>query len=76
MMSTAMLGASMPEASIDENRESLPCEYHISPSVQSGLWSEVNSVPQPKPMKLSSKTEFRFCSRFTNGLHPSPNLRR
>lgn len=46
-----VLRASMPEAAVDEHRDSCGSEDDVRTAAQSGQWGPINPVPQPRCMQ-------------------------
>jgi hypothetical protein len=57
MHSTSMFGATMPEASINEDSDLGSCEDNVRLPPEAGQWSPMHEVAQAKPVQLPTKSK-------------------
>ena len=68
-----MLWTSVPEAAIDEDRDTLPREDDVGSSPMVGQDRPVHPIPQPEGVERLSKSDFRGRVSRALSLEPRPH---
>jgi hypothetical protein len=68
-------GAPVPEAAVDEDRDSQVREDDVWTHQRDPSDCPVNAIPKPTSMEGTAKTHLIIGISATNRLHPSPNER-
>lgn len=71
-----VLGACMPEASVDEYRDPPAREHDVGLASDPSHWSMINPEAKPAPMQLAAEGELGTSVAAAVGLHRRPRPRR
>ena len=67
-----VIGASVPEAAVDEDRDAGPGQGNVGPA---GQCPHVDAVTKPSPMQFPAEGEFRLGSRRPQSRHEAADRR-